>query len=99
MLPGGYGGNINGKIYFTYGTEGQPFYGGWTEVEAPNRQAAYAAFKAFHPAKPNGCLPFCECYTEEQFVASGMNGPEGNFGQHCHERISLSRELTGGGRQ
>ena len=24
------------KYYFTYGTDGQPFVGGWTEVEAPN---------------------------------------------------------------
>ena len=22
------------KYYFTYGTDGQPFVGGWTEVEA-----------------------------------------------------------------
>ena len=28
------------KFYFTYGTDGQPFVGGWTEVEAPDRRAA-----------------------------------------------------------
>ena len=25
------------KFYFTYGTSGQPYFGGWTEVVAPNR--------------------------------------------------------------
>ncbi len=85
------------KFYFTYGTDGHPFYGGWTEIEAPDRQAAYAAFKVFHPAKENGCLPFCDCYTEEEFAASGMDKPEGNFGRRCHERICLTIELTGGG--
>ena len=24
------------NFYFTYGTEGQPFFGGWTEVDAPS---------------------------------------------------------------
>ena len=26
------------KFYFTYGVEGQPFYGGWTEITAPNEE-------------------------------------------------------------
>ena len=37
------------KFYFTYGAEGQPFVGGWTEVEAPDGHAACAAFRAYHP--------------------------------------------------
>lgn len=83
------------KYYFTYGAGAQPFYGGWTEVEASDRQTAYAAFKAYHSKNANGCLPFCSCYTEEEFAASGMLA-EGNFGRRCHERICLSRELTEG---
>lgn len=39
------------KFYFTYGTDGQPFFGGWTEVEAPDAHAACAAFRAYHPDK------------------------------------------------
>lgn len=86
------------KYYFTYGRDddSQAFKGGWTEVEAANRQLAYAAFKAFHPKNEDGFLPFCSCYSEEEFAASGMNGPEGNLGKCCHERIRLTRELTGG---
>lgn len=30
------------RFYFTYGTDGQPFVGGWTEVEAPNYGAAWS---------------------------------------------------------
>ena len=36
-------------FYFTYGSEGHPYYGGWTEVEAPDSNAACAAFRAYHP--------------------------------------------------
>ena len=38
-------------FYFTYGSSGQPFIGGWTEVNAPNYGAACAAFRAYHPDK------------------------------------------------
>lgn len=44
------------KYIFTYGTEGQPFAGGWTEVIAPDRQAACAAFRAIHPDRVEGLL-------------------------------------------
>ncbi len=85
------------KYYFTYGTDKVfPHYGGWTEVEAPSRELAYAAFKAYHSKNDNGCLPFCSCYSEEEFAASGMDNEKGNFGRRCHERISLTRELIGG---
>lgn len=42
------------RFYFTYGTDGQPFFGGWTEVEAPDAHAACAAFRAYHPDKTKG---------------------------------------------
>lgn len=89
------------KYYFTYGRddESRASKGGWTEVEAADRELAYAAFKAFHPKNEDGFLPFCECYSEEEFAASGMNGEKGNCGKHCHERICITRELTGGNGQ
>ena len=43
------------KFYFTYGSEGHPFVGGWTEVEAPDLGTACATFRAFHPDK-TACL-------------------------------------------
>lgn len=82
------------KFYFTYGVEGQPFIGGWTEVEAPDGHTACAAFRAFHPDKIEGLVNCCSIYTEEQFKATNMAGPNGNFHRFCHEKIIISRDLT-----
>ena len=82
------------KFYFTYGTEGQPFYGGWTEVIAPDVHSVCCAFRAYHPDKDEGLLNCSSVYTEEQFKASCMSGPEGNFHRFCHETITITRELT-----
>lgn len=82
------------KFYFTYGTDGQPFVGGWTEVEAPDGHAACAAFRAFHPDKIDGVLNCSSVYSEKDFKSSCMAGPDGNFGRFCHEKITISRELT-----
>ena len=76
------------KYYFTYGTDGQPFVGGWTEVEAPTVNLACAAFRAVHPDKEPGILNCSSAYTEESFLGSCMAGPDGNFRKFCHERMS-----------
>ena len=82
------------KFYFTYGTEGHPFFGGWTEVEAPDRHMACTVFRAYHPDKTEGLLNCCSCYTEEDFKKTSMyQRPDGNFGYRCHETITLQREL------
>lgn len=44
------------RFYFTYGTDGQPFFGGWTEVDAPDIHAACAAFRVYHPDKTEGIV-------------------------------------------
>lgn len=82
------------KFYFTYGSEGQPFVGGWTEVEAPDYGSACAVFRAFHPDKEPGLLNCCSVYEEENFKRTSMYGPKGNFGRRCLETITLQRELT-----
>lgn len=81
------------KFYFTYGTEGHPYYGGWTEIEAPNRNSACALFRALHPDKTEGLLNCCDVYTEEAFRRTTMNSPDGNFGFHCHERITVTKVI------
>jgi hypothetical protein len=78
------------KYYFTYGTDGQPFVGGWTEVEAPNVNLACAAFRLAHPDKEPGILNCSSAYTEENFLKSCMASPDGNFRKFCHERISFT---------
>ena len=83
---------MNKKYYFTYGTEGQPFVGGWTEVEAPTVHLACAAFRAIHPDKCPGILNCGDAYTEEVFLRSCMAGPDGNYHKFCHERITFTVE-------
>lgn len=81
------------KFYFIYGTEGQPFVGGWTEIEAPNVNVACAAFRVYHPDKIEGLLNCSSVYTEEQFKSTEMFAT-GNFGFRCHETITLRREAA-----
>lgn len=81
------------RFYFTYGTDGQPFRGGWTEVIAPNRSAACAAFRAFHPDKTENLLNCSSVYDQKSFERTEMFGPSGNFGSRCHEIITLTRTI------
>lgn len=81
------------KFYFTYGTDGQPYVGGWTEVEAPNRRFACCVFRMFHPDRTDGLLNCCSVYDEEQFQRTSMYGPGGNFGFRCHETITVGRRV------
>jgi len=81
------------KFYFTYGTEGQPFYGGWTEVVAPNMDIAVAVFRMYHPDKIEGIINCSTIYTEEEFNKTRMAGPDGNFHRFCHEIITVTRTV------
>ena len=82
--------NENRVFYFTYGTDGQPYRGGWTEIEAPDMQTACALFRAYHPDKTEGLLNCASVYTEEYMQTSGM-WENGNFGARCDERITVTR--------
>lgn len=88
------------KFYFTYGasSEGQPFSGGWTEVEAPNEETACAAFCLVHPSRTPGVMDCDSVYSERDFADTGRELPHGNFGQGCHEviRLTVDRFLKGG---
>lgn len=81
------------KFYFTYSTEGQPFYGGWTEVIAENRAQAEAAFRIIHPDHEAGFLNCSSVYSEESMMNTAMF-KKGNFGQRCQETIYLLRTIT-----
>lgn len=74
-----------GKYYFTYGSEGHPYVGGWTEITAPTMSKAIELFHALHPAE--GGLPCAFIYPEEDFLRSRMS-ERGNFGHSCHERLT-----------
>lgn len=78
-------------FYFTYGTCGQPFRGGWTKITAPNAETACAVFRAIHPKKDSNLLNCCSVYTEEQLKETEMYS-NGNFGCFCHETITVTIE-------
>ena len=77
-------------FYFTYGLEGQPFVGGWTEIVAPDEVTAREIFSVFHQNR-DGFLNCSTVYTEEGFKKTKMY-KDGNFGARCHERITVSVE-------
>lgn len=78
------------NFYFTYGSEGHPFVGGWTVVKADDMAKAVAAFRAFHPDIKGGLLACAGVYTEEQFLSTGM-AKKGNYGHTVHETICVER--------
>lgn len=80
------------KYYFTFGTEGQPFRGGWTEVEADGGYIACMAFRAYHPDKTEGILNCSSVYDEEYFKMTEMYRTD-NFGCRCHETITVTRTV------
>lgn len=84
-------------FYFTFGSDGQDYVGGWTEITVPDRDgkpdfnAAVGIFNALHP--PKGDYGSVDCggiYTYEQFKGSRMS-KDGNFGHFCHERVTVER--------
>lgn len=83
------------KFYFTYGSDEKfPYQYGWTEIEAPNIDAAIAAFRIYHPDRHQNTINCSFWYTEERFMKSNMAEIKipGNF---CHERITVTREVIG----
>ena len=80
------------KFYFTFGSEGHPFVGGWAEVHADNEDLAREAFRLIHPNR-DGCLCCCDVYPEAEFERTKMYAA-GNMGHRCREIITLTRELV-----
>lgn len=76
------------RFYFTYGSEGQPFHGGWTEIETSDVETACSLFRALHPNRQGDFLNCSGVYTEEQFQNSRTQmNVTGNLGAKCHEVI------------
>ena len=80
------------KFYFTYGSEGQPFPGGWTLIHAPDRKTAEQIFKAFHECRIRDLLNCCCVYDEDEFKKTKA-WTKGNLGHRCWEEISFVRKF------
>ena len=77
------------RFYFTYGAEGQPFCGGWTEVIAPDFESACSLFRAYHPDYHDGVLNCAGVYAEDRFKETSMY-KNGNLGHRIWETIIVS---------
>ena len=75
-------------LYFTYGSEGHPFRGGWTEITVPDDKDAVYFFNVIHP--PTRFMACAGVYTEEDFKRTRMY-EQGNLGAFCWERITIER--------
>ena len=81
------------NYYFTYGSSGQPFYGGWTKIGAPTRHIACELFRSIHPDKYEGCLNCSSVYDEISFRHTSM-WRNGNFGYREHEIICMQHIIV-----
>lgn len=81
------------KFYFTYGFDTRyPFFGGWTEIEAPRQSDACTIFKMYHPDRPNsaGRLNCSGIFTESEF-RDNKAYVDAHCGRGCREIITLTR--------
>lgn len=78
------------KYYFTFGTSGHIYRGGWVEIHAVNLLHAQQKFEKRYGDKARngetGLLRYCDSYREERFKTTTMY-KYGNFGECCHEVI------------
>ncbi len=81
------------NYYFTYGSEGQPFVGGWTRIIACDIHDAVDLFRKVHPDKIEGLLNCAAYYTTKGFYSTSM-WLEGNLGSYEQELIVKSLELS-----
>ncbi|MGI6751109.1 MAG: hypothetical protein ACOX4U_00590 [Anaerovoracaceae bacterium] len=78
------------KYYFTFGSSGQIYDGGWVEIHADSLREAQEKFierygeKAYKHPK---CLNYSWDYTEEEFKRTIMYEDGKNYGVGCHEVI------------
>lgn len=81
------------KFYFTYGLDMRyPFFGGWTEIEAPRQSDACTIFKMYHPDRPDsaGRLNCSGIFTENEF-RDNKAYVDAHCGHICREKITLTR--------
>ena len=79
------------KWYFTYdGGKGQPYKGGWTEVEADTEAQAVLMYKSAHPGFGSENYRFI--YGADSFEAHDY-AQKGHCGRFCVERIALKVDV------
>ena len=79
---------MKNTYYFTYGSDGLPYKGGWTEVIAESFNKAVELFNLAHPRK-SGLVNCAGIYTEAEFQQTQMFKTGKNFGVGCREIIDI----------
>lgn len=74
------------KFYYTFGSEGQPYDGGWVEIIAEDFHEADKLFNKRYGCSPGGFIRCAGRYTEETFKKTSMY-KRGNFGSFCHDTL------------
>ena len=76
------------KFYFTFGTGPYfPYYGGWVEVIAEDRDTACEKFRKKFPDFNKGVVNCAFVYSETEWNKTSMAKTGGNYGKGCHEVI------------
>lgn len=78
------------RYYFTFGSVGHDYYGGWSEVIAESRHDATVLFCKYHQKNGGGLLRCAMVYDEEEFRKTGMYQLGRNFEHGCHEIITAN---------
>lgn len=86
---------MNNYFYFTFGSAGQLYRGGWVKIKAETLKEAQDKFKDYYGSKAykdggfgslNYCLNYSFPYSEWEFKQTGL-GITGNLGARCHNVI------------
>ncbi len=81
---------MKSRFFFTYGSEGYPYRGGWTTVWADDYNQACELFCLVHPRNEEGFINCAGIYTEEDFQNTGMFMKNSNLGKGCVEVIEIN---------
>ena len=83
----------NEYMYFTFGSKGHPYSGGWVKIKANDLMDAQDKFhkhfgvRAWKACDPwRGILAYASHYDQEDFDTLKMF-KDGNLGAFCHEVI------------
>ena len=77
------------KYYFTFGSAGQLYCGGWIIIHAKSDRDAREKFKKYYGVKGStreGLMNFAFSYTEPEFQSTDMP-TKGNMGEFCWNEI------------
>lgn len=82
------------EYFFIYASNANryPYSAGCTRVIAPNREAAEAVFRIYHPDFFPDLMSCAAVYAGDEFRMTNIFGT-GNYGEYEHETLVVSRRV------